>query len=65
MTMELFKGDVSGGEAGTGFPRMVLLFLSGTMITSNGHILDRHFRKKKKDKKSSSKFRFYSTRELY
>ena len=43
--MELFKGDVSGGEAGTGFPRMVLLFLSGTMITSNGHILDRHFRK--------------------
>ena len=63
--MELFKGDVSGGEAGTGFPRMVLLFLSGTMITSNGHILDRHFRKKKKDKKSSSKFRFYSTRELY
>jgi len=65
MTIELFKGDVSGGEAGTGFPRMVLLFLSGTMITSNGHILDRHFRKKKKDKKSSSKFRFYSTRELY
>jgi len=63
--MELFKGDVSGGEAGAGFPRMVLLFLSGTMITSNGHILDRHFRKKKKDKKSNSKFRFYSTRELY
>ena len=63
--MELFKGDVSGGEAGTGFPRMVLLFLSGTIITSNGHILDRHFRKKKKDKKSSSKFRFYSARELY
>ena len=63
--MELFKGDVSGGEAGTGFPRMVLLFLSGTMITSNGHILDRHFRIKKKDKKSNSKFRFYSTRELY
>ena len=65
MTIELFKGDVSGGEAGTGFPRMVLLFLSGTIITSNGHILDRHFRKKKKDKKSNSKFRFYSTRELY
>ena len=52
MTMELFKGDVSGGEAGTGFPRMVLLFLSGTMITSNGYVLDRHFRgKKKKDEK--------------
>ena len=63
--MKLFKGDVSGGEAGTGFPRMVLLFLSGTIITSNGHILDRHFGKKKKDKKSNSKFRFYSTRELY
>jgi hypothetical protein len=47
MTIELFKGDVSGGEAGTSFPRMVLLFLSGTIITSNGHILDRHFRKKK------------------
>ena len=58
--MELFKGDVSGGEAGTGFPRMVLLFLSGTMITSNGYILDRHFRgKKKKDEKSNSEFRFY------
>lgn len=51
MTMELFKGDVSGGEAGTGFPRMVLLFLSGTMITSNGHIPDRHFREKKEVKK--------------
>ena len=52
MTIELFKGDVSGGEAGTSFPRMVLLFLSGTIITSNGHILDRHFRKKKKIKKA-------------
>ena len=54
--MELFKGDVSGGEAGTGFPRVVLLFLSGTMITSNGHILDRHFRKKKKIKKAIANF---------
>ena len=55
--MELFKGDVSGGEAGTGFPRMVLLFLSGTMITSNGYILDRHFRgKKKKMKKAIANF---------
>ena len=54
--MELFKGDVSGGEAGTGFPRMVLLFLSGTIITSNGHILDRHFRKKKKRKKAIANF---------
>ena len=54
--MELFKGDVSGGEAGTGFPRMVLLFLSGTIITSNGHILDRHFRKKKKIKKAIANF---------
>jgi hypothetical protein len=60
MTIELFKGDVSGGEAATGFPRMVLLFLSGTMITSNGYVLDRHFRgKKKKDEKRNSKFRFY------
>ncbi len=49
--MGLFKGDVSGGEAGAGFPRMVLLFLSGTMITSNGYIPDRHFRGKKKMKK--------------
>ena len=56
MTIELFKGDVSGGEAGTGFPRMVLLFLSGTIITSNGHILDRHFRKKKKIKKAIANF---------
>ena len=57
MTIELFKGDVSGGEAGTGFPRMVLLFLSGTMITSNGYILDRHFRgKKKKIKKAIANF---------
>ena len=55
--MGLFKGDVSGGEAGTGFPRMVLLFLSGTMITSNGYILDRHFRgKKKKIKKAIANF---------
>ena len=50
--MELFKGDVSGGEAGTGFPRMVLLFLSGTMITSNGYIIDRHFRGGKKREKN-------------
>ena len=56
MTIELFKGDVSGGEAGTGFPRIVLLFLSGTIITSNGHILDRHFRKKKKIKKAIANF---------
>ena len=56
MTIELFKGGVSGGEAGTGFPRMVLLFLSGTIITSNGHILDRHFRKKKKIKKAIANF---------
>ena len=56
MTIELFKGDVSGGEAGTSFPRMVLLFLSGTIITSNGHILDRHFRKKKKIKKAIANF---------
>ena len=66
MTIELFKGDVSGGEAATGFPRMVLLFLSGTMITSNGYVLDRHFRgKKKKMKKRNSKFRFYWTRNSY
>jgi hypothetical protein len=39
--MELFKGDVSGGEAGTGFPRMVLLFLSGTMGGSSARPLDR------------------------
>ena len=50
--MELFKGDVSGGEAGTGFPRMVLIFLSGTMITSNGYIIDRHFRGGKKREKN-------------
>ena len=57
MTIELFKGDVSSGEAGTGFPRMVLLFLSGTMITSNGYILDRHFRgEKKKIKKAIANF---------
>jgi hypothetical protein len=56
MTMKLFKGDVSGGEAGTGFPRMVLLFLSGTMITSNGYIPDRHFRGKKKMKKAIANF---------
>ena len=57
MTIELFKGDVSSGEAGTGFPRMVLLFLSGTMITSNGYVLDRHFRgKKKKDEKKIANF---------
>ena len=33
MATKLFKGDVSGGEFGTSFPRLVLLFLSGTMIT--------------------------------
>ena len=54
--MGLFKGDVSGGEAGTDFPRMVLLFLSGTMITSNGYIPDRHFRGKKKIKKAIANF---------
>ena len=59
--MELFKGDVSGGEAGTGFPRMVLLFLSGTMITSNGYVLDRHFRGKKKKKMKKEIANFDST----
>jgi|TARA_B100000513_G_scaffold179102_1_gene97010 hypothetical protein len=51
MAIKLFKGYVSGGEFGTSFPRLVLLFLSGTMITSNGHIPDRHFREKKEVKK--------------
>ena len=61
---DVFKVGVSGGEFGAGFPRMVLLFLPGTIITSNGHILDRHFRGKKR-LKINSKFRFYSTRAFY
>ena len=54
--MKLFKGDVSGGEAGTGFPKMVLLFLSGTMITSNGIFSIVIFVEKKKMKKSIANF---------
>ena len=56
MAIKLFKGDVSGGEFGTGFPIPVVVFLSDKIITSNGHILDRHFREKKQIKKAIANF---------